>query len=164
MNCSGGVLRTKSVLYKHFFVSVDFDWLVFTHSGQSKVAYCVRKEIILKVDVVTKMLIRKNVRIKLYICLLKIIFRKIQMIHDSDIGLRKSKLGHFLTTHLKVFKTLTKKHLFRTYFSAKNLPAVKLILVLKTQLVQYLKIIYQFMKCFARTLPNVETAGSLSSE
>ena len=166
MNCSGGVFRTKSVLYKHFFVSVDFDWLVFTHSGQSKVAYCVRKEIVLKVDVVTKILIRKNVRIKLYICLLKIIFRKIQMIHDSDIGLRKSKLGHFLTTHghVKVMKRLTKKYLFRTYFSAKNLPAVKLILVLKTQLVQYLKIIYQFMKCFARTLPNVETAGSLSSE
>ena len=131
MNCSGGVLRTKSVLYKHFFVSVDFDWLVFTHSGQSKVAYCVRKEIVLKVDVVTKMLIRKNVRIKLYICLLKIIFRKIQMIHDSDIALRKSKLGH-----LKVIKSLTKKYLFRTYFSAKNLPAVKLILVLKTLLVQ----------------------------
>ena len=82
------------------------------------------------------------------------------MIHDSDIGLRKSKLGH-----LKVIKSLTKKYLFRTYFSAKNLLAVKLILVLKTQLVQYLKTIYQFMKCLARTLPNVETAKlSLSSE
>ena len=87
------------------------------------------------------------------------------MIHDSDIGLIKSKLGHFLTTHEKVIKSLTKKYLFRTYFSAKNLPAVKLILVLKTQLVQYLKIMYQFMKCFARTLPNVKTAKlSLSSE
>ena len=78
----------------------------------------------------------------------------------------ESQIGPLLTTHLKVFlKMFTKKYLFRTYFSAKNLPAVKLILVLKTQLVQYLKIMYQFMKCFARTLPNVETAKLfLSSE
>ena len=54
MNCSGGVLRTKSVLYKHFLVSVGFDRLVFTHSGQSKIGYCVRKEILSKDEVVTK--------------------------------------------------------------------------------------------------------------